>query len=120
MANERELINKVSKSRLCLLLLVRLYELLLSFGMYAPRAGNTQKCFAGLVDMRNQSTSDKDCLDILKGENLRERGRPSKESGNKRAEISRQETEAWQGKERAANVAGMGIQQDNKIAGDSG
>ena len=91
-ASERELINVVLKLHLCLLLLVRLYKPLLLFGLYAPRAGNGQKGFTKLVNMRGQGSSNKNYLNILRVEDLKKRGRPSiPRSGNKKARIPQQE-----------------------------
>lgn len=68
--------------------------------------------------MRGQSLFDKNYLNVLRGKNSKKRGKPSIKSGNKRAEIPQQKTKAWQNKERTADVAGAGTQQDNKISGD--
>ena len=113
------MINTVSKPRLQSLLLVRLYELLLLSGLYVSRAGNRQRGFAGLVDKRGRGFSDKDYLNVLRGKDLRRRDGPSiLESGNKKTKILWQETRAWQGEKKAADLAGVGIRQDGKVAED--
>lgn len=86
--------NEVSKPRLSLLVLVKLCKSLLSSKLYALRTRNGQKGFAGLVDMQGQGSSDKDCLNILRDEDLRKRDEPSIGSGDRRAEILRQEIRA--------------------------
>ena len=64
------------------------------FGFSAPRAGNGQKDFVRLVDTRGQGLSDKNCLNVLKDEGLRKRGRLSIGSDNRRARILQQEIAA--------------------------
>lgn len=94
-ASQRARVDERSiKTCLNLLVLVGLCKSLLFSGLYAARAGNRQKSFAGLVHTRGQGSSDKDCLNVLKGEDLRGRSRPSIESGDRRAEIPRRETGA--------------------------
>ena len=66
-ANGWELMNAVSKSRLRLLWLVRLYKPLLLPGFNAPRAGNGQRSFVELVDIRGWGLSNKNYLNVLKG-----------------------------------------------------
>lgn len=78
-------------------------------GLYAPKAKNGQKSFIRLVNTQGQGSSDKDCLNVLRSEDLREKGGLSKKSSNKRAEIPQQETKVWQGKERAKDAAGVDI-----------
>ena len=85
LANWRELMNAVSKPRLRSFLSVELYEPLLSSGFSAPRAENRRRGFAGLVDTCGQGSSNKDCLNVLRGESLRKRGRLSTKSGDIRA-----------------------------------
>ena len=80
--NERSI-----ETPLSLLLLVRLCKPLLLSKLYTPKAGNKQKGFAELVDMRGQGLSDKDCLNVVKVEDPRERSGSSTKSGNKKAEI---------------------------------
>ena len=105
--NGRELINAVLKPRLRLLLLVGLYELLLLSGVSALRAGNRQKGFAGLVNIRGRGSSNKDHLNFLQGEGPRGRGGLSTKSSDRRAGISQKET-----------AAGVGTRPDNIIMGD--
>ena len=95
--------NKASKPHLRLFLLIGFYELLLLSGFSVSRAGNRQRSFA---EPRGQSSSDKDCLNVLKGEGPRERGGPSTRNTNIRAE---QET-----------AAGAGKQLDDKTTEDPG
>ena len=106
-AHRQELMNAISKPRLRLFLLVGLYKQLLLFGFSAPRAQNRQRGFEELVHMHGQSSSDKDRLNILRGEGARKRGGPSTGSGNIRAGIPRQEI-----------AAGAGIQPNDKITED--
>ena len=105
-ANGRELINAVLKPRLRLFLLVGLYAPLLLSKFSAPRAGNGQKGFAGLVNTHGQGSSDKNCFNVLRNEGSRRRGRPSTGSGNIRA---------WR-----EIAAGAGTWPDDKITEDPG
>lgn len=114
------MINVVSKPYLSLLVLVELCKPLLLSELYVPRAGNRQKDFTELVNMQSQGLSNKNCLNILKGEDPRKKGRPSIGSGNRRAEIPQQKTRVWQSKKRVANVVGADKQRDNKITKNLG
>lgn len=115
-ANGWELINKVSKPCLNFFVFVGLCKPLLLFELYVPKVKNGQKGFAELVDTQGQGSFDKNCLNFLRSENPRKRGKPSIESNNKRTEIPQQEIKTWQGKEKVVDKAKVGIQQDDKIA----
>ena len=95
--------NVVLKPYLHLLLSVGFYKPLLSSGFSTPRAENERKGFAEVVDPRSRGTSDKNCINVLRVESSRRRGRPSTRSGNIRSGISQRE-----------KAAGVGTQPDKK------
>ena len=74
--------NAVSKPRLRFFLSVGLYEILLLSRFGTLRAGNRQKGFARLVNTRGWGSSNKNCLNVLRGEGLKKRGGLSIGSGN--------------------------------------
>lgn len=89
--NKQKFINIVSKLCLRFLSLIKLYELLLLSGLYVLRAKNGQRNFAERVDTKDQGSSDKNCLNILRSENPRRRGGLSIGNSNKKFKILQQE-----------------------------
>lgn len=67
-------------------------RLLLSIGLYELRAENGLKSFAKLVNMWGQGSFNSNYLNVLRGKDLRRRGRPNIRSGNRKAEIPQQKT----------------------------